>query len=63
MYDEKVNEAKDLNDIATFFEILASDQIACKRFHSTKKAKNECQIRADTYMDCANILKKTKLTG
>ncbi len=56
-------EAKDLAEIAEYFETLASDQRACVRFRSTKRDKNECLIVAKIWEDAANIIRNTTLTG
>lgn len=50
-----------LDEIAMYFEILASDQIACIRFQVTKKAKAECQLKADIWNEAACILKNTDI--
>ena len=55
--------AKDLNEIANYFRILASDQLGCIRFQPTKKAKEELKIKAYVWNQAAEILEKTKLTG
>ena len=54
--------AASLAKIAEAFETFASDQIGCIRFQPTKKAKDECRIRADVWNDAANMLRKLKLT-
>lgn len=45
-------------DAAKVFETYASDQIASKRFQSTKKAKAECDLRASIWNDAAAELRK-----
>lgn len=51
--------AKDLGDIADFFATLASYQRGTIRMQRTKAHKNECELRAKVYDDCADILRKT----
>lgn len=53
--------ARSLAEIADFFDTLASDQTASIRWQQTKAAKRECQIKADTYHDAAELLRDTEL--
>ncbi|WNV09990.1 hypothetical protein [Tardiphaga sp. 709] len=43
---------------AEVFETYASDQIASKRFQSTKRGKDACDIRAEIWSDAASELRK-----
>jgi hypothetical protein len=43
---------------AVVFETYASDQIAAKRFQSTKKAKAECDLRAEIWNAAATELRE-----
>lgn len=43
---------------AEVFETYASDQIASKRFQNTKRAKQDCDLRAAVWTDAANELRK-----
>lgn len=54
-------EAKSLEDIADYFETLASDQVGSERWQRTEKAKAECRIRADAWRDAASILRCTDI--
>jgi hypothetical protein len=47
-----------LEEIASYFDVLASDQVASKRWQSTKRDKTECDIRADVWKDAAEILRQ-----
>lgn len=53
--------ANSLVDIAEYFEMLASDQLASKRWQSTKRAKDECDIRAQVWSDAAATLRETEI--
>nr|BDD44237.1 hypothetical protein 65 [Balneolaceae bacterium] len=53
--------ASSLTDIAEAFETFASDQIASKRFQTSKKAQAECEIRASVWRDAADMVRKTTL--
>lgn len=54
--------AASLEEIAEAFETYASDQIACKRWQQTARAKRDCDIRAAVWNDAASILRQTKIT-
>lgn len=53
--------ASSLAEIAEAFETFASDQIGCIRMQSTKKAKDECRVRADVWNDAASMLRNVNL--
>lgn len=55
--------AKSLAEVAEHFETLASDQIASKRWQSTKKAKDACDAQASVWREAAEILRNTTLEG
>ena len=55
--------AKNLGEIADFFDTLASDQLGCVRFQRTQKAKRECEIKARVWNDAAELLRGTTMTG
>jgi len=46
-----------LDEMAYRFEVYASDQIACRRFHATAKAKRDCDIKAEIWRDAASELR------
>ncbi len=52
---------KSLDEIADYFSTLASDQIACMRWQSTKRAKHECEIKAEVWEDAAMLLRNIKI--
>lgn len=54
-------EIKDLGELADYFATLASDQRHCIRMQRTRKAKHECEIRAATYDDAADTIRKTRI--
>ena len=49
--------AEEVLGLAEMFEIFASDQLACQRFHTLKRDKVECQIKAATYNDAAAAIR------
>ena len=53
--------AESLEDIAQFFETLASDQIGSIRWQSTRRAKDECSIKAAVWKDAAALLRQTTI--
>jgi hypothetical protein len=53
--------ATGLNDVAEFFETLASDQRASVRWQARKKDKEYCEVRARTWEEAARILRETTL--
>jgi hypothetical protein len=50
--------AKAYISAAEVFETYASDQIASKRFHSGKRGKEDCDLRAEIWKDAANELRR-----
>lgn len=55
--------AKSLSEVADYFDILASDQLGSIRMQRTKRGKEECRLKAATYTDVAETLRKTRITG
>ncbi len=55
--------AKDLSEVADYFETLASDQRRCVRFQSLKREKQECETTARIWDEAAKILRNMTLTG
>lgn len=56
-----MNTATSLNDIADAFQQFGNDQMAAKRFQRTAKARTECDIRADVWLDAAKMLRDTQI--
>jgi hypothetical protein len=55
-------EAASLEDLASGFEMFASDQRACMgRISKTQRAKRDCAIRAEVWEDAAKILRNTTI--
>lgn len=52
--------ARNLGEVADFFDTLASDQLRAIP-NKTAKGKRECEIRAEVYQDAAEILRKTEI--
>jgi hypothetical protein len=53
--------AKSVGDIADFFETLAGDQLAARRWLKKVSDRRDAEVRAAVYDDCANIIRQTKI--
>lgn len=45
-------------EFAKYLDMLASDQIASKRWQSTQRGKTKCDTTASTYSDIATALRE-----
>lgn len=58
----KRNETKDLADIASFFEILAGDQLAMNaRRYGSKRDQRDREVEARVWREAADILRNTDI--
>jgi hypothetical protein len=51
---------KDINELAAFLDVLASDQRALMRIIRSPRERRDVEIRAATYADAATILREAK---
>lgn len=51
-----------LNQLADYFETLASDQEASVRWQTKKRDKEDCVLRAQVWRDAASELRTAKFT-
>ena len=50
--------AEEVLQLAEMFDLFASDQLGCIRFQTLKREKVECEIKAATYKDAADAIRR-----
>lgn len=48
----------EIEELANFLDVLASDQIGFIRLQRTKRDRRDCEIRSATYKDAARLIRE-----